>query len=208
MVNIDMVGRLNENKLIVEGVGTAKTFESMIDQFNPGFQLTKKKGGTGPSDHDSFYRKKIPVFFFFTGTHVDYHRPGDTADKINVPGMRQITDMAKKVISVLATDPKRPEYVAVASTYNRAGGKGGPKLGIMPNYDEDKEGVLIGGVSDDGPAAKAGLKTGDLIVELAGKSIANINTYMVVMAQQRAGQTIEVAIVRDGKKLTLKVTLQ
>jgi hypothetical protein len=214
MVNIDMVGRLPEDsetkkgKLIVEGVGTAKAFGPLIDKLNPGFLLSKKQGGTGPSDHDSFYRKKIPVFFFWTGTHADYHRPTDTSDKINVPGMRRIVDLAESVILDLASNPARPEYVQVASKSSPGAGKGGPKLGIMPNYDEDKEGVLIGGVTDDGPAAKAGLKEGDLIVEMAGKAVTSLNTYMVIMAQQQSGQPIEISILRGGKKLNLKVVPQ
>ena len=214
MINLDMVGRLPEDqetkkgKLIVEGTGTAKTFDQLVEKLNPGFLLTKMPGGTGPSDHNSFYHKKIPVVFFWTGTHVDYHRPSDTADKINVKGMRQITDMAEKVVQTIATDPQRPEYVLVASTFKRGAGTGkGPKLGIMPNYDENKEGVVVGGLIDEGAAAKGGLKAGDLIVEIAGKSVKNINSYMVIMAQQRAGQTIDVGVIRDGKKLTLKVAL-
>ncbi len=214
MVNLDMVGRLAEDKetkkakLIVEGMGTAKGFDKMIEKLNTGFQLSKKPGGTGPSDHDSFYRKKVPVVFLWTGLHSDYHRPTDTSDKINVAGMRQIADLAEKVIATLATDSQRPEYVQVASSFSPTGGKGGPKLGIMPNYDEAKEGVLVGGLADDGPAAKGGVKTGDLIVELAGKEVKNLNTYMVIMAQQRSGQELEVGVLRNGKKLKLKVVPQ
>jgi hypothetical protein len=214
MVNLDMVGRFSQDKdtgkgkLMVEGVGTAKTFEKMIDRLNPGFLLTKKAGGTGPSDHDSFYRKKIPVVFFWTGLHADYHKPTDTSDKINVSGMRQIADLAEKVILTLASDPQRPEYVQVASSFTPSTAGKGPRLGIMPNYDETKEGVLVGGLTDGGPAAKGGLKAGDLIVELAGKSVKNLNTYMVIMAQQRSGQALEVGVLRDGKKLKLKVVPQ
>ena len=211
MVNLDMVGRLKNDKetskpkLIVEGVGTAKTFEQMIDKLNTGFLFSKKPGGTGPSDHDSFARKQIPVIFFWTGNHPDYHRPTDTADKINVAGMRQIADFAERIINELAGDSKRPEYVQVASSFKGSPGASGPKLGIMPNYEEDVEGVLVGGVADDGPAAQGGLKAGDVIVELGGKAVRNLNSYMVIMAQQRSGQTLDVAIMRAGKKLTLKV---
>jgi hypothetical protein len=211
MVNLDMVGRLtldketNKGKLLVEGVGTAKNFGAMIDKLNPGFLLSKKQGGTGPSDHDSFYRKRVPVVFFWTGNHADYHRPSDTADKINVAGMRQIVDLAEKIIAELASDVPRPEYVQVADSFAPSTGRSGPRLGIMPNYEEEKEGVLVGGVSDGGPAAKGGVKAGDLIVELGGKAVTNINTYMVIMSQQQAGQALDVVVVRDGKKLALKV---
>ncbi|HMF18365.1 MAG TPA: M28 family peptidase [Gemmataceae bacterium] len=215
MVNLDMVGRLRadpkteKDKLIVEGTGTAKSFNKLIDELNNGtdFQLTKKAGGTGPSDHDSFYRKKVPVFFFFTGMHPDYHRPSDTSDKINVPGMRRVADLAEKVVANLATVKERPEYVEVKGSFTPGPGKI-PRIGIIPNYEEDKEGVLVGGVADGGPAAKAGMKAGDVIVEVAGKSVANLNTYMVLMGQQQRGQPLEIGVLRDGKKMTLKVIPQ
>ncbi|MBM4069088.1 MAG: M28 family peptidase [Planctomycetes bacterium] len=216
MVNLDMVGRMSEDpktkksKLIVEGLGTSKGFESLIDKLNAaaGLQISKKKGGTGPSDHDSFYRKDIPVFFFWTGMHKDYHKPSDTAEKINVPGMKRVADMAEKVILTLATAPDRPQYVKVASDFTTSPGGKIPRLGITPNYEEEKVGVLVGGVADKGPAAKAGIKAGDLIVEIAGKSVSNLNTYMVILGQQARGQPVAVGVMRDGKKLTLKVIPQ
>jgi hypothetical protein len=213
MVNLDMVGRLRpdpkegKDKLLVEGTGTAKGFEQMLDKLNPGFQLVKKGGGNGPSDHDSFYNQKIPVVFFWTGMHDDYHRPTDTADKINVAGMRRIAEYAERVIDTLATDPQRPVYVEVASNLS-PGGPRGPRLGIMPDYESEKTGVLVGAVSKDGPAAKAGLKDGDLIVEIAGRAVTNVNTYMAVMSLQRASEPLAVTVVRDGKKLQLKVVPQ
>lgn len=213
MVNLDMVGRLPEadetakSKLFVEGTGTGKHFDGMIDKLNPGFSLTKKPGGLGPSDHDSFYRKNIPVLFFWTGIHPDYHRPSDTSDKINVAGMRKICDFAEKVITQLATDAGRPEYVKLGNTFSM--GMQRPKvarIGISPDYETDKEGVLVGSVSDDGPAAKAGMKGGDLIVEVAGKQVKNLNTYMVIMGQQQPGQVIEIGVLRGKEKIMLKVT--
>jgi hypothetical protein len=218
MVNLDMVGRLvadpktQKEKLIVEGLGTGKDFNKVIDRLNqgflnPGFGLVKKQGGTGPSDHDSFYRQKIPVFFFWTGMHKDYHKPSDTSDKINVAGMARIADLAEKLIADLAARPDRPEYVKIGTDFKSGPGKM-PRLGIMPNYEEEKEGVLVAGVSDGGPAAKGGLKVGDQIVEIAGKPIRSINTYMAVMGEQQRGRAIEVGVIRNGKKMTLKVVPQ
>jgi Iap family predicted aminopeptidase len=216
MVNLDMVGRLrpdkttNKDRLIVEGVGTAKGFEALVDKLNgnPGFTYTKRAGSPPYSDNDSFYRKGIPVLFFWTDTHEDYHRPSDTADKINFAGMRKITDLAENVVAHLATVAERPQYVKVASSMKMAGGPKGPRLGIVPNYDEGKPGVMVASLVDGGAAAKAGLKAADLIVEIAGQKVTNISTYMAVMGQQKAGQAIDVVVIRDEKKVTLKVTPQ
>jgi hypothetical protein len=215
MVNLDMVGRLrpdkdtNRDSLEVHGTGTAKGFSELIDELNQkfNFKLIKQAGGIGPSDHASFYQKKIPVFFFFTGTHPDYHRPSDTSDKINVPGMRRVTDLAEAVIARLASTSERPQYVLVRQPARiRSGGpRGGPRLGIMPDYNDDKEGLLISSVVPEGPAAKAGLKDGDRIVEVAGKPVKNIQVYMVLMRDQKRDQPIEVTVLRGGKKINLKV---
>lgn len=216
MVNLDMVGRMSadpktkKDKLIVEGLGTSKGFEGLIDKLNgnPGFQLSKKKGGTGPSDHDSFYRKEIPVFFFWTGMHKDYHKPSDTADRINVPGMKRVADLAEQVILSLAKTPERPQYIKVASDFAVSPSAKIPRLGITPNYEEEKEGVLVGGVAEGGPAAKGGIKAGDLIVEIAGKSVSNLNTYMVILGQQTRGVALTVGVIRNGKKMTMQVVPQ
>jgi hypothetical protein len=213
MVNLDMVGRLRpdpdtgKDLLQVHGTGTAKTFDALIDELNKkyDFKLQKQKGGFGPSDHSSFYSKKIPVFFFFTGDHPQYHRPTDTPDLINVPGMRKVVDLAEDLVARLMTDPERPEYVPVTSS----GGPraDGPRLGIMPDYNDDKEGLLIRGVSEGFPAQKAGLKENDRIMQLNGKPVKNVTGYMQLMSTHKRGDTIEVEILRDGKPMKVKVKL-
>jgi hypothetical protein len=208
MVNLDMVGRLNGDKLLVHGTGTAKGFDKLVDELNPKLKITKVAGGTGPSDHDSFYRKKIPVLFFFTGTHPQYHKPTDTADLINIPGMHAVTNMAEQVIARLAEMKERPEYVQVASTSPKVGGPKGPKLGIVPDYNFEKGGVRLDDVAQGGAAQKGGLKGGDIIVEIAGTPIGNLTTYMAVMGRQEQGKELEIVVDRDGKKLKLKVTPQ
>ena len=218
MVNLDMVGRLRpdaktgKDKLIVEGVGTAKGFSTLVEEVNKkyDFRLIEKKGGTGPSDQDSFYRRKVPVLFLWTGYHSDYHLPSDTADKINVPGMARVVDITEGLISRLAGEKSRPEYVRVASDFQPSPTKGMPRLGVMPSYEDsgDVPGLLIDGVSDGGPAAKAGLKTGDRIVEIGGRPVTNINTYMVLMSQQQRGRAVEIRVLRNGKRETFQVTPQ
>lgn len=209
MVNLDMVGRLRtDDKLTVYGTGTAKTFDRLIDDVNAkyGFRLHKVPGGMGPSDHASFYEKKVPVFFFFTGDHSDYHRPSDTADKINIPGMHKVVDMVQDLVGRLAAAPERPQYVKISEP--RASRPEGriPRLGIRPDYADAEEGVLLGGVTEGGPAAKAGLKEGDRIVAVGGKPVKNLEAYMSVIVQQKAGQAIELEVLRDGKKRLVKVT--
>jgi hypothetical protein len=217
MVNLDMVGRLRKEKngtqdrLEVHGTGTSKSFATVIDELNraANFKLDKQAGGLGPSDHASFYMKKMPVLFFFTGNHMDYHKPSDTADKINVVGMAKVTDLVEKLVRHLAVVTERPQYIAVKGGTMGGRGPQGPRLGIMPAYGEAQtEGVLIGGVSANGPADKAGLKEGDRIVELAGKPVRDIRVYMVIMATQKVGQEMTVGVLRDGKKLNFKVKPQ
>ena len=212
MVNLDMVGRLKKDKtgaeaLQVHGVGTSKGFEELIDRLNKnyGFKLRKVKGGFGPSDHSSFYAVKVPVFFFFTGDHADYHRPSDLAERINVPGMRKVTDLTEMLLAYLATVAERPKYIKIE------GGGFGPRpaltLGIRPGDYSGDDGVLVGGVSAGRPAARAGIKEGDLIVQMGGKPIKTMSAYMVFMRGQKKGNTIDVTILRQGKKQTLKVKL-
>jgi len=216
MFNLDMVGRLrpddktNKDNLLVEGAPTGKNFNDLLDALNKKYDFElSRKGDTLPanSDHFSFYRKKIPVLFFWTGYHADYHKPSDTADKINVEGMRKIADLSFDVVSALAAEEKRPEYQAMKVGSLRPGGDA-PKLGVVPSYSESDGGMALDGVVDGGPAAQAGLKAGDKIVEIAGKPVKNITTYMDAMAAQKKGETIDVAVLRDGQKQTIKVKLE
>jgi hypothetical protein len=217
MVNMDMVGRLRpdketqKEKLIVYGTGSAKTFDKLIDAANEkfGFRIQKVPTGMGPSDQMSFYLKNIPVYFFFTDLHPDYHRPSDTADKINIPGMAKIADLVQLVTEQLQSMPERPQFVKVPGPAPSLSPRTqGPRLGIQPSYGDDKEGVLLGGVSAGTPAAKAGLKEGDRIVEMAGKPVKNLESYMAIMAGQRKGDVLALAILREGKRVVLKVTLE
>jgi hypothetical protein len=196
------------DNLIVYGTGTAKTFDSLLESLNKdyNFQLKKVAGGTGPSDHQSFYEKKIPVFFFFTGEHADYHKPSDTADKINISGMAKITNLVTDVIRQVSTVADRPTYVAVQESTPARGPEGSmPRIGIRPDYGDGQDGVLLGGVNANGPAAKGGLKEGDRIVSVGGKTVKNLEAYMVLMMEQKKGQPIELGIIRGGKPLSVKV---
>lgn len=217
MVNMDMVGRLREDKITIGGTGTAKTFNQLLDEINEKhkLQITKDKTGFGPSDHSSFYGKKIPVFFFYTGMHQQYHRPTDTWDTINVTGIRRVVEMVEDLTVRLTTVEKRPEYVQVSGSFNPfsrpttgSPGRQGPRLGVMPSYADEKGGVLLEDVSDDGPAKKAGLLGGDRIVEISGKPVKDIGAYMTIMAGFKKGDKVEVTILRKEEKKTIPVVLE
>jgi hypothetical protein len=211
MINFDMVGRMNDNQdLTVYGTGTSPSFESIVDGLGKaaGFNIKKIADGSGPSDHQSFYLKNIPVLFFFTGTHKDYHRPSDDADLIDIKGMGRIADMTELVILDLLRRPDRPKFVKVAS---RAAGAGRVALraylGSIPDYDDAGKGVKLSGVQTGSPAEKGGLKGGDVVVKMNGKPVGTIQDYMESLLTGKPGDEIEVVVQRAGKDVTLKVTL-
>lgn len=196
-----------KDRIIVYGTGSAKTFDKLIDRINSrhDFRLHKTPSGRGPSDQDSFYVKKVPVFFFFTGDHADYHRPSDTAERINVAGMRRVTDLVQDLVTALAQTPERPEYVRVKEPQMARPEGNIPRLGIRPDYAHDGDGVMLSGVTDGGPAAKAGLKEGDCIVGLGGKPVKNLQGYMVLLSNHKIGDPVQLEVQRGGQKLTVKV---
>jgi S1-C subfamily serine protease len=149
----------------------------------------------------------VPVLFFWTGYHPDYHMPSDTADKINVPGMRRVVDLAQDVIAELATVKERPKYVAVKIAGSGGSPTGGPRLGVMPAYTAGGEGMLLEEIVDGGPAARSGLKAGDRIVGIGERPVKNVQSYMQAMSAQKKGTSIDVHVLRDGKKQTIKVKL-
>jgi membrane-associated protease RseP (regulator of RpoE activity) len=211
MLNMDMVGRLrpdekdHKDRLVVGGIGSAKTFEKLVDDANAkfDFHLSKDKAGVGPSDHTSFYLAKVPVYFFFTGEHAEYHTPRDRPETINFPGIAKVVDLVDGLATRIATDKERPEYVAGAGG-SMGGRPGGPKLGIMPRYEETGDGMEISGVMPGGAAEAAGMKKGDKITAIAGKPVKNIQDYMAAMSGLKRGEDVEIAILRDGKPLKVK----
>jgi len=208
MVNMDMVGRLNDNKLIISGTGTAKSFDALIDETNKRyeFEIKKDAGGFGPSDHATFYGKQIPVFHFFTGTHNDYHRPSDDYDKINVPGMQRVTAMVTDVVDQLASAETRPEYVEVKQKKREVSGDR-PYLGTIPDFGRDVEGYALMGATKDSPADRAGIKAGDVIVKFGDSRIAGLEDIDGALRKFKAGDKVPVIILRDGKEQEVTVTL-
>ncbi len=215
MVNLDMIGRLSKDndtkkdKVLLEGTGTAEIFEPLLDKKNAEsqFVFVKKKSGFGPSDHASFCEKKIPVLFFWTGVHPEYHTPLDTAERINLDGLLKVVGFVEKIVVDLTLVEKKPAFVEVKGGTSPRPAGNMPRLGIRPGYSDEKDGVLVEGVSDGDPAAKAGIKKGDRIMEISGKKVGNIETYMQIMAGEKKGTTIQVGVDRDGKKIQIPVKL-
>jgi len=212
MLNMDMVGRLNEDKLIVQGASTADAFDTLLDKLNEryGFHLTKQPGGFGPSDHASFYAKQIPSLHFFTGTHGDYHRPSDDADKINAAGMKRVADLVAEMTVELAKGDEAPQYKEATGGHPAGGGGGGgdrPYFGSIPDFSQDRPGYALTGVSKDGPAEKAGLKAGDIIVQVGDSKIGNLEDFDSALRKFKAGDKVPVRVERGSETLTLEVVL-
>ncbi|MFO0947245.1 MAG: M20/M25/M40 family metallo-hydrolase [Planctomycetota bacterium] len=218
MVNFDMVGRMKNNKLTIYGTKSAKDLEAIIDgEKSAEDDLDIKKIGSasglgGSSDHASFVMARVPAVHFFTGTHPDYHRPSDDVDKINVEGMRRVADFAAKFIDRVIERPNRFEFVKSEESDPHAGmdlPAGGRKtyLGTVPDYGEEVEGVLLNDVKKDSPADKAGLKAGDVIVEIDGAPIKNVQGFTVILYQHKPGDSIEITVLRNKERVPLKATL-
>lgn len=206
MINMDMVGRLKEDKtLAVYGVGTSPILKEVIeDNATNKFHLILKESGVGPSDHTSFYLNDMPVLHLFTGQHEDYHKPSDDSDLLNYDGMQEISAYVFDIISDLNDDGK----LAFTKTKNEAqkGSKFKVTLGVVPDYLFDGKGMRIDGVSDDKPAQKAGIIKGDIVVKMGDLEIADMMSYMKGLSQFEKGQTAIVTVNRDGELVELKVT--
>jgi aminopeptidase YwaD len=213
MINLDMVGRLNEtNNLQISGIGTADGMKDLIyaKTDTSVIKLTLSDEGYGPSDHSSFYGKNIPVLFYFTGAHMDYHTPKDTWDKINYTGMVEVAGLVYNVASFLSSDSSKLKFreagpKAQAVSYKR--GKG-VTLGIMPDFaGVVKNGLRADFITPGKPAALGGMQKGDIITFIDGKPVNNIQDYMFRLGQLKHGQTISVEVLRGDKKVVLLIQL-
>jgi aminopeptidase YwaD len=214
MINMDMIGRIRDNKIYIGGVGTGSTFKAILEQAQKksDFKIEYSAGGYSASDHTSFVAKKIPVLFFFSGLHADYHKPSDTWDKINAPSAAHLLDMVADVTLQLASAPQPPQFVTVAEDKSKGGVSGtsgyGPYFGSIPDFGEVKDGVRFSDVRPGSPAAKAGLKAGDIMVQFGDKPIHNLYDFTDALRASKVGQVVEVKVLRDGKPMTVSVTLE
>jgi hypothetical protein len=213
MINLDMVGRLQDSSsLQVGGAGTAEGLKELVKSLGDTnlISLTFSDEGYGPSDHSSFYGKNIPVLFYSTGAHLDYHTPSDTWDKINYTGIVEISNLIYNVAKNLANNPERLKFREAGPKVevNRAMRRKGVTLGIMPDFAGNiKNGLRADFVTPGKPAALGGMKKGDIITSINGKTINNIQDYMFRMGQLKHGETISVEVLRNGKKEVLLIQL-
>jgi aminopeptidase YwaD len=212
MINMDMIGRLQANQIYVGGMGTSPAFgdivKSAADQ--AGLQVRASQSGYGSSDQTSFYTKNVPVLFFFSGLHADYHRPSDDWQKINAEGATRVLSMVYDVAARLSALETRPQFARVnePAPSGRGGGAGyGTWFGSIPDMGEEVKGVRFSDVTPNSPAAKAGLKSQDIMIKFAGKDIANLEDFTYMLRTHKPGETVEVVVLRDGKPMTVQVTL-
>jgi aminopeptidase YwaD len=208
MINMDMIGRLRNDALTVIGTGTSPAWEAILKAADApiGLRLQENASGFGASDQTSFYARDIPVLFFFTGVHAEYHTPADTWEKINPEGEAKVLALVEEVARRIADAPQRPKFVRADT--------GGPQmasasfnvyLGTMPDYSATAEGVTLTGVREGSPAEKAGLKGGDIIIRFGGKAIKNVYDYTFALRDARAGVPVNVTVRRGSETRVLRV---
>jgi hypothetical protein len=213
MINMDMIGRIQDDKIYIGGVGTGSTFKSVLEQAEKDtpFKVEYSAGGYSSSDHTSFVTKKIPVLFFFSGLHSDYHKPSDTWDKINSPSAARLLDMIGNVTVQLAEAPDPPTFQVVAEDRPSTGGGGGgygPYFGSIPDFGQTENGVKFSDVKPNSPAAKAGLKAGDVLIQFDDKPIKNLYDFTDALRRSKVGDVVEVKVIRDGQPINASVKLE
>ncbi|MFQ5510861.1 MAG: M28 family peptidase [Candidatus Krumholzibacteriia bacterium] len=209
-INFDMVGRLRDNKLTLQGVGSSKSWRPAVERRNvaAGFDLVLQEDPYLPTDVTAFYPEQIPILSFFTGSHEDYNRPSDDAATLNYDGMERVARFAYDLCMDLVSGTRRPDYAKVERSREQTGGRGSLRayLGTIPDYaSDDVEGVKLSGVRDGGPADVAGLRGGDIIVEFGGQKIANIYDYTYALDAVKIGQPVVVVVLRGSARVTLTV---
>jgi hypothetical protein len=206
--NFDMVGRMQDNKLTVQAAGTSPVWARVIEQANvaAGFDLVLQQDPYQPTDVNSFNLAGIPCLNFFTGTHADYHKPSDTADKIQYEDLDRIVAFAAQVARRVGENAEPPAFTKVDQPTQ--GGRASMRIftGTMPDYTTEVNGLLLAGVVGGGPAEQAGLQKGDVIIEIAGQTIANVNEYMYALDVLKIGEPAKVIYLRDGQKRETTLT--
>jgi len=209
--SFDMVGRLRNNRLMLQGTGSAKEWKRLIEKRNivAGFDLALQDDPYLPTDTTAFYPRGVPVLSFFTGAHEDYNRPSDDAEAIDIDGLERISKFAQRMCVDLLNGRTVPEYVKVENIRNPAGRRTARRayLGTIPDYTggEENKGLLLSGVKAGAPADKAGLQAGDTITEFAGRPIKNIYDFAYALDAIKIGEELKVVVQRSGKAVELTV---
>ncbi len=214
MINLDMIGRIRDGKVFVGGVATGTTLRSLLEEVIPRHSLKldyTDQTGYGSSDHTSFTTKQVPVLFFFSGLHGDYHKPSDTWDKIEAGEAAKLLGLVSDVTTRLADGNSRPQFVRIAPPRPPAGGGGagyGPYFGSVPDFTEVPNGFRFSDIREGSPAAKAGLKAGDILFEFDGKPIQNLYDFTYALRARKPGEEVTVKVRRGDKVITVKVLLE
>jgi len=208
MINLDMVGRLTDKKLTIGGTGTSSIWQGLLDSLNKtyNFSAAYNKDGYGPSDHASFYGKDIPVLFFFTGLHKDYHKPSDDWQLINADGEAKVLNMVVGIVNYVNSLSAKPDFIKVTEEKKETNMGFRVTLGVIPDYSSTKEGLEITGVKSGGVAEKSGLQGGDVITKLGQYEIKNIYDYTDALTKFKPGEESEVTFIRGTETKTVKFT--
>jgi hypothetical protein len=208
-LNFDMVGRMQNNRLIVQATGTSPAWGRVLERANvaAGFDLVVQPDPYQPTDVATFNQAGIASLAFFTGSHADYHKPSDLADRVNFDDLDRVVDMGAAVLRSIVDADQPPQFTKVDQPTSR-GSVAGLRVttGTIPDYATETKGLVLGGVTGGGPAEQAGLMKGDVIVEIAGQTIANIYDYTYALELLRANQPVAVVYLRNGEKHTAMLT--
>lgn len=206
MINLDMVGRLNEDTkaITIGGFGTSPSWSTLLPEKTKFFSVKFDSSGIGPSDHTSFYLKEIPVLFFFTGTHTDYHKPGDDVEKINFEGQYRILQYIMDLVSK-TNNGNKLAFLKTKEPQMGSGARFTVSLGVMPDYTYSGSGVHIDGVIDGRIADKAGIKTGDVIIKIGDFGLTDVNEYMTALSKFKKGDATNVTIKRGTQELVFNI---
>ena len=215
MLNMDMIGRIKDDKVYIGGVGTGSTFPKVLDhaQGDSPLKFELSQSGYTSSDHTSFVTKRIPVLFFFSGLHADYHKPSDTWEKIEPNAAAGLLNVVARATVELASDPDKPAFVTLVENNPHSGSTGGgggygPYFGSIPDFGQTENGVKFSDVKPGSPAAKAGLKAGDILIQFGDKSIKNLYDFTDALRRSKIGDVVPVTALRDGKELKVDVKLE
>ncbi len=215
MLNMDMIGRMRDDKLYIGGAATGASFRADLEDLvsKTSLRVDYSDSGYGSSDHTSFLSKQIPVLFFFSGLHGDYHKPGDTWDKIDAPAAIRIVQLVAGMLQKLEDETDKPAFVRVkednphAGSVSSSGGGYGPNFGSVPDFAEPPTGVRFADVHPDSPAGLAGLKPGDILVMFDGAEIRNLYDFTYALRAHKAGDEITVQVLRGTAKISARVKL-